>query len=257
MQPNSLAAYLPLLRELVGMAEDIVVTLRHRRPDGVPARLILAFVTKAAQTGRGIVVLYERGLHHEAQSLIRIIFEINISFDHFFRMLKQDPQSACRRVVDSMMLEKVKQQRASGFKGLDLLPDGPSQNDFETEEATIAQQYTTAELRAMRKYGFTGLSVEERAKEVGRGDLYQLVYRNFSRNIHGLDFMELLLADEPSLIGDDRYSAYLESRDATAVDVAIGCLGCVVEAVNTGFGLGLDARLMLFAKEWQRVRDTE
>lgn len=257
MQAKALSIYLPLLRELVEITEDIVVTLRHRMADDIPGRLVLAFVTKAAQTSRGIVVLYERELHHEAQSLIRVIFEVSVSFSYFLRMLEADPKAACRRVIDAMMLEKVKQSRASGFKGLDLLPDGASQSDLEAEEERIMQEYTSEEIRAMRRHGFTGLSVEERAKQAGRGELYQIVYRNFSRNVHGLDFMELLLSHEPSLIGDDRHRAYLESRDSTAVEVAFGCLGAVVEAANNGFELGLDARFMRLAKERQRVRETD
>src|ERR1700688_192990 len=137
---NPLSIHLPLLRELVGLAEDIVVTLRHRRSRDVPARLVLAFVNKAAQTGRGIVVLYERAIYHEDQALIRVIFEISISCEHFLRMLREDPKAACQRVIDSMMLEKIRQQRASGFMGLGLLPDGPSQDDFEAADATIGLQ---------------------------------------------------------------------------------------------------------------------
>jgi hypothetical protein len=172
-------------------------------------------------------------------------------------MLGQDPKVACKRVIDSMMLEKIKQQRASGFKGLGLLPDGPSQNDFENEEAKIAQQYTTDEIRAMRKHGFTGLSVEERAKQADLEDLYHIVYRNFSRNVHGLDYMELLLAHQPSLIGDERHSAYIESRNATALEVAFGCLGYIVEIANTAFELSLDVRFAQLAKDRQEARNRE
>ncbi|HEX4962616.1 MAG TPA: DUF5677 domain-containing protein [Thermoanaerobaculia bacterium] len=235
----------------------MVVTLRHRGIDDVPSRLVLAFVTKAAQTGRGIVVLYERELYHEAQSLVRVIFEINVSFAHFLRMLSQDPKMACKRVIDSMMLEKIKQQRASGFMGLGLIEDGPTPEDFEAQDAEIAKRYTADEIRAMRKHGFTGLSVEERAKQAGRGDLYQIVYRNFSRNVHGFDYMELLLAEQPSLIGDERCRAYIESRNGTALDVAFGCLGYVVEAVNTAFELGLDARFAQLVKDRQRARERD
>lgn len=257
MRSNALSLYLPLLRELVGLAEDIVVTLRHRGIDDSASRLVLAFATKAAQTGRGIVVLYEKGLCHEAQSLIRIIFETSVSFAHFIQALHQDPKMACQRVIDSMMLEKIKQQRASGFAGLDVLPDGPNPSDFEAADTEIAKRYTADEIQAMRRHGFTGLSVEERAKQAGRGDLYQIVYRNFSRNVHGLDYMELLLPHQPSLIGDERSRAYVESRNATALEVAFGSLGYTVEVVNTVFALGFDARFAQLAKDRQAARDTD
>src|ERR1700680_3169441 len=86
---------LPFLRELVGVTQDIVVTLRRRAMAEVPVRYVRAFVRKAGHTARGIVLLYENDLHLEAQSLIRILFEVSISFDAFLRLLSLDAEGAC------------------------------------------------------------------------------------------------------------------------------------------------------------------
>ena len=221
----------------------------------MPDTLVLAFVTKAPQTARGIVVLYERDLHHEAQSLVRILFEVSINCQYFLQMFGENPRGACERVIDAVMLEKLKQQKSSDYAGLGLLSDGPTIGDFERVESEISHRYSKESLRLLRRHGFSGLTVEERAARVGRGDLYQIVYRNFSRNVHGGDFMELVLANEPHLIGRERYDAYIQSRDTVAVQLAFGSLGAVLLGANGLFHLGFDQRFEELTVRRERVRE--
>ncbi|OFW25345.1 MAG: hypothetical protein A3H27_07245 [Acidobacteria bacterium RIFCSPLOWO2_02_FULL_59_13] len=233
---------LPFLQELVGIGEDIVTTLRNRPKPQVPDRLITVFAAKAAQTARAIVVLYQHGLALEAQSLVRILFEVSVSFDAFLHLLRKDPKSACHRLLDAMALEKSKQQRASNYAGHELVEGAPGPDEFAQKEKEIALRYSTSELKSMRKYGFSGLSVEDRARQAGCKDYYDIIYRNFSRNVHGSDFSELMLANDPSML-EDRRGDFFESRDSIALDVAYMALWSVTDRVNGGFGLCQDARL--------------
>ena len=73
-------------------------------------------------------------------------------------------------------------------------------------------------------------------------DLYDIVYRNFSRNVHSADFAELLHMNEPALL-DDRYSEYLESRDAVGCEVAFISAAAIADTVNEIFELGFKGRL--------------
>jgi hypothetical protein len=50
-------------------------------------------------------------------------------------------------------------------------------------EKEIIAKYGKGTADKMRRNGFTGLSAEERAKQVGLSTEYNIVSRNFSRNI--------------------------------------------------------------------------
>ena len=83
----------------------------------------MVFSLKATRTLKAIGLLYENNLNEEAQSLVRILFETHVNFFMFLLMMHEDHESTFYRVGDSMILEKVKQQRESKFVGLDLLPE--------------------------------------------------------------------------------------------------------------------------------------
>ena len=86
----------------------------------------------------------------------------------------------------------------------------------------------------MRRFGFSGLSVEGRAKELGLNDLYNIVYRNFSRNVHGTDYMEHIRAR--GMGAASRWPDYEDLRDHVALSTAITCLWQMANLVNSRFG---------------------
>jgi hypothetical protein len=234
---------LPFLQELVGIAQDMVTTLRHRAKTQVPERFVMAFAMKAAQTARGIVILYQNGLPLEAQSLVRTLFEVRVSFDAFLRLLQNDPKAACQRMRDAMMLEKIKQQRASSFAGHELVTGAPGPEEVAQKEQEIVSRYSDPELKSLRKNGFSGLNVEDRARQAGCEENYHIVFRKFSRNVHGSDFNELMLANDTSLL-EDRRADFFEGRDGAALETAFISLWAVADQVNRGFRLSQGHRLL-------------
>ena len=62
---------------------------------------------------------------------------------------------------------------------------------LEREQQIIAK-YGKDTADKVRRHGFSGLSIEERAKHVDLSTEYHIVYRNFSRNIHNTNYMENL-----------------------------------------------------------------
>lgn len=252
---DTLKQYRPLLRRLLRLTEDTAKALRERRKPLGPDRILVAFLGKAVDTLRGVLLLQEEGLCHEAQSLARILFELRLSFDSFVEMLRVDVQSACLRVIDTVMLEKVKQARASEFKGLDLVPGAPTPEQLSEVERKIASRYPEKELKKLKQHGFTGMNVEQRAKRSDLSDEYNIVYRNFSRNVHSTDFTELLVQEDPELVVSD-HDAYLEGRNAVCCEVAFISVGGIAIIVNDLVGLGLDRRVhgLMRARE-QLLRD--
>ena len=96
-------------------------------------------------------------------------------------------------------------------------------------------------LLSMRRHGFSGLSVEDRANELGLSDLYNVAYRNFSWNIHGTDYMEHIRAQDMGAVS--RWPYYEDFRDHVALSTAITCLWQTAFSVNNQFGYGLDEEL--------------
>ena len=118
---NSLSEFISILRHLRRICWDLHNALMEH-PQNDPAKnILLSYLTKISHTLEAVILLYNHSLYHEAQSLIRIAFELYVTFLSFLQILHRSPIEACTRVWDSVMLEKVKQQKASGFKGLDLM----------------------------------------------------------------------------------------------------------------------------------------
>ena len=246
--------YWPLLRTLLDLCTDLCRALRQVPRDDVPKKFLLAFTMKATQTLRAIILLYENDLPQEVQSLVRVAFELRVTVEAFLDLLRTDPQRTCKLVLDSIMLEKVKQQRASDFKGIDLIPGAPTREDLEKLEGEIANRYSVTELKKLRKHGFSEMNVEQRAQKAGCTDLYNIVYRNFSRNVHSADITELLLADNPSVLREGQAADYFESRDAIGCDVSLVSCAVIAEAVNGVFRLGFRERLDELMARYERLK---
>jgi hypothetical protein len=168
------------------------------------------------------------------------------------RLLSQDAQAACHRMLDAVMLDKIRQQRASGFAGHELVAGAPGPDECDATEREIASRYSSEQLKNLRRNGFSGLTVEARAQQTDRQEHYNIVYRNFSRNVHGGDFTELLLANDPTLL-EDRRADFFESRDAVACDVAFTSLYRVADATTGTIQLGFENRLATLAETRRRA----
>lgn len=147
------------------------------------------FARKALKTLDGIQLLAKNDAWEEAQVLARVIFELRATFDCFWKMLADDPKDACRRVIDAMMLEKMKQ--INSYKS-DRFQSAIDRAGWDSVSAQIVARYPENELEALKKHGFTGVSIERRCQIAGYSHVYQVMYRNLSRNVHATDFTEQL-----------------------------------------------------------------
>lgn len=242
-------AWLQLNRDARRVCKEAVGRmLAHQRRDSF-VDICGAFLQKGTETFSAVNVLYAHHLEEPAQALIRILFELRINFDCLLTMARSDVKNAVLRVVDSMMLEKIKQARASGFIGM---PPEMQQN-LEKYEKEIASRYEAAELRQLRKYGFTGLPIEQRASMTGHETAYSVVYRNFSRNIHSTDYVESYT--KAGFHAAPEYAEYIESRDSVAQYVAHFSAVGMVEFANRVFGLELDKELNELGLRQKKIKD--
>jgi hypothetical protein len=142
------------------------------------------------------------------------------------------------KVLDATILQKISQQRQSNFYDHSSVPGAPSREKMLEDEKALVRQYGKETAEKMRRNGFSGLSIEERARQVGLSTEYNIVYRNFSRNIHNTDYMEHL-ADR-GVIDRQRWQLYQYVRDHTALSTAVACTW------RTALVRRLDARAHVF-----------
>lgn len=203
------------------------------------------FVLKATRTLQAVNILYDNNLNEQAQVLVRVLFELRLNFDCFLIMTKNDMRSACQRVVDGMMLEKIKHMRASGFAGVseDL------RKLYDKAGREINVRYSEKELKRIAKHGFTGMSIEDRSRFTGHEEAYNIVYRSFSRNVHSTDYVEHSLDLVPEL-----KEGYVESRDVVSLYTAHFSAGGIAEFANFVFNCGFEHELDAIGIEQQKIK---
>lgn len=230
-------AWVQLNRDARKVCRAVLDALLAQEGNDASRHICGAFMSKATETLSAVNVLYAHNLEEPAQALIRILFELRINFDCFRQMAAKDPHDAFSRLRDSMMIEKIKQARAASFMGI---PEEMIKN-LENDEQEIASRYTPDNLSRMRKHGFTGVPIEQRASLTGHEAAYSVVYRNFSRNVHSTDYMESYLKSEIYDVPDQ--AEYLTSRDVVAHYTAHFSAVGMAEIVNHMFSLGFDEKL--------------
>lgn len=225
---------------------DCLARITVESPEDVFANIARGFVEKSTRTLKSVNILYDSHLEEQAQVLVRVLFELRLNFDCFIKLTSEDLATACRRVLDAMMLEKIKQLRDPGFSGI----ADYALEVYEDAEKRITETYGLAERRNMAKYGFTGRSIEGRARLTGHEQAYSIVYRNFSRNVHSTDYLEHSL----QLIDVDR-DEYLESRDVVGLYTAHFSTGGIAELANAVFDCGLEQELDEIGLRQRELKD--
>jgi hypothetical protein len=235
-------------RDLRRVCQALVEKLLGRGEKDPFIAIAGAFLHKATETLSGVNVLYANRLEEPAQALVRVLFELRINFDCFLKMAHDDLPGVCARVRDSMMLEKVKQARASGFGGI---PD-ELRAAIEKDERDIEARYSPGEFARLRKHGFTGVPIEQRAALTGHEVAYSVVYRNFSRNVHSTDYVESYI--KAGIYKGDDDPKYYESRDVVAHYTAHFSAAGMAEFANHVFKLGFDRELLKLGQRQQAIK---
>ena len=98
------------------------------------------------------------------QPLIRILLEVRIDIELFMQAFVADPDAATRKLLHAMWLQKISQQRQSNFIGLSSVPGTPSREKMLEDEKALIRRYGKETAEKMRRNGFSGLPIEERAR---------------------------------------------------------------------------------------------
>jgi hypothetical protein len=207
------------------------------------------FVHKASKSLCAINLLYKNNLPEEAQAIVRILFELRITFACFLKLKFDNPEDRYRRVFDSMILEKAKQARASNFGGMSL----EEKENILASEKRVSQNYSPEELKKIKQHGFTGINMEERARISGDLDDYNVAYRNFSRNIHSTDYSENLMRHKQFRFSN--HDDYIESRDVYSLDLTFTSANEIARNANNFYKLKQDFQLEFILQKKHKLNN--
>ena len=149
----------------------------------VGGRIIVSLFGKARRTFRAIDLLKSKGFVEEGWALCRVLMEVTVNGLYF---LKNDPAKMARRFVHAQIIESMKRARGADFFQGTRLAAHFDRGAMEREFARLTSEYTQDEMKAIKKFGFTGLPFEQRANDVALGDM-SIYYRLGSRNLHTFD----------------------------------------------------------------------
>jgi len=165
---------------------------KHEIAETPQGRIIIALFKKAVNTFRGIQMLRSERLIEESWVLLRVLLEAHINLIFF---LKGNPTQMTRRMADASILDKLKYLReVNFFEGTEFAHLG-NREKWEKIEPEILKRYSSAELHAIRRNGYSGLSVEKRAEAIGLLSMCQNCYRIASRSVYTFDPAETGLMD--------------------------------------------------------------
>ena len=222
---------------------DIVAT-----PQG---KILVALFKKAVNTFRGIQMLKAERLIEESWVLLRVLLEAHINLIYF---LKNDATEMTRRWNEAALLDKLKYMKEMNFfEGTDLAHMGNRQT-WEKHEVEITARYSKSELHAMRRNGYSGLSVQQRAESIGLLHMYQNCYRIASRSVHTFDPAETGIMDY--LNDKAPHNELLASRRETLESIQNVLLGRLAfllsEIVKDPF---ISMQLLLLGFGYEKYRD--
>ena len=172
-------------RLLVASNTVAIKLQRHAVAKTPQGRILVALFRKAVNTFRAIQLVRSARLLEESFVLLRVLLETHVNLIFFLK--GDNPTALTRRLADASMLEKLKYLKEVAFFEGTKLEESGRREKWKEVEARIVDQYSKAELHALRKHGYSGLNVQQRAQAVGLGTMYSHMYRITSRSVHMFD----------------------------------------------------------------------
>lgn len=224
---------------------------KHEVAKTPQGRILIALFKKAVNTFRGIQMLKSERLIEESWILLRVLLEAHINLIFFMR---NDSTEMTKRMADAAILEKLKYLReVNFFEGTDLAHMG-RRKEWEKSEADIIKRYSKIALHAIRRNGYSGLSVKDRAEAVGLLGMYTNCYRIASRSVHTFDPAETGMMD---YLDDREYQDGLLSSRREALEwnqnLLLGRLAYLLSELISDPIISM--KIMLLGLGYEKYRD--
>lgn len=232
-----LSLWINLLTKGFDLSFELDKKFRPILTDDIIKKVMNAFLFKANRSLCSVILLYKNNLNEEGQVFTRIMLELRIDFEYLIFALDSDSKKTIERILDSIVLEKVRQMRASNFAGI---PKNIT-DDYTKHEKDVIERYTKNDLKRLKQNGFSMVSIEDRAKKTGHSEEYNIVYRNFSRNVHNNDIVESFL--QIGAYKAKNYDLMKYSRDLLSMEVSFNTICSLMDKINSIYSLGIEKKI--------------
>jgi putative FmdB family regulatory protein len=244
-----------LNKRLLEAANRVAILLQKHKIASTPqGAIMIALYKKVVNTFRGIQMLKTERLIEESWILLRVLLEAHINLVYF---LQDDTTEKTRRWADALILEKLKYlKEVHFFEGTELEALN-RRTDNEQAESDIVQRYSNDELKALKRFGFSGMSVQQRAESIGLLRMYQDVYRIASRSVHSFDPAETGIVERSET--EQSRTTVLAARRETLESTQNMLLGRVSIQLSSAFvdDPVLKGELMLLGLGYEKYRDNK
>ncbi|OHB67189.1 MAG: hypothetical protein A2Y77_07455 [Planctomycetes bacterium RBG_13_62_9] len=228
MTDERIEFYKQAIEKMPGLGESLLERLCAQK-DAIPRNVIVTiFVRKGTRLVKAVGCLLENSLVEESQVLCRVLFETMVTFEYFLKLAKDDYDEVFRRYVHSFMLDKIKQLEAVDYR---TCPSEKKDFWLKTKDE-IERAYDLKVLKKIKRYGFACMSFEQVANDTGNGELYDLVYRFYSRNIHAADANENLTA----FLRPEAWAEYADSMKKMVLEVTFRAGDAILANANEWAG---------------------
>jgi len=242
------AIYRDINRTLPEICTTICAVLEYQAQADDTTRILASHIRKAERSLRAVNLLHDNELWEPAQMLVRALFELQINYNHFLRMYQGRPREACARLMDAMVLITLKHFR-SASAAIDV---DEAVMSFAQAEGVILKRYPPDEVRKLTKYGFTGVPLDQAAIAIQQGDIYNTVYRLFSRNVHSTDHVEMMTLDD--LEDDPEGVNSLRARNELSFYIAGISVASMLDLTNRIRKCGLDDPIAKVSGAFEEAR---
>lgn len=221
--------YVSSISEMVKVGNNLIDVLLQRKANEDKDVLILVFTRKVTRLIEALCLLVREDYTEESQILARALLETKFAFDYIVQN-KKEYDKIFQRFMDSLMLDKLKQIKATNYV---ICTDKETKESYSKIESEISSRYSHEEIVNLRRYGFTEMSIKNLADATGNSKLYDLGYRFYSRNTHLTDGNEHLIQ---FIMSDRSISEYEKSRFKMILEVIFVCAQSVLKGVNNWLG---------------------
>lgn len=198
---------------------------------GLEKLLVFLYTYKATDLFESIIILRKHQQEEASQSLIRSLLELNLKFLGLLMLLDDDKNDGSI-IMDSFRLmrhKNAREQAEYGFISKEVW------EEFDNDCRPLFEKYDPKVIKTLRDHGFCQKGLKDLAREQNKMPLYQLLYRNFSRNVHSDDIMEYLIK---IFTPEKKFDDYILSRNDAALAACHNCFLEVVRAFYLVFELG-------------------
>lgn len=230
---EKLLLYADAINSFVDVGHKLHAILLKQKPIDRKNIFVLVFARKTVRLLESMRILLGEEFTEEAQILARALLEVKFALDYVLKM-KEKYNELLGRYIDSLMLDKLKQLRATNWA---ICPDRKVKNSYLKIERDIQSRYPEKMLQKLKRHGFIGLSVKDIAEVTDNIALYDMAYRLYSRNIHFTDgneqLMQLLNSEEANI-------EYEKSRFKMILEVIFICGESILRGINEWIGEPID-----------------